>query len=58
MRGAGLRGGLGPGPFEEAHEGWNTGRLTQAEAAQVLGMCEPVPFQRTPRNVKGVVHGP
>lgn len=26
--------------FEEAYEGWNTGRLTQAEAAQLLGMCE------------------
>jgi len=26
--------------FEEAYEGWNAGRLTQAEAAQVLGMCE------------------
>lgn len=26
--------------FEEAYERWNVGRLTQAEAAQVLGMCE------------------
>ncbi len=26
--------------FEEAYEGWNEGRLTQAEAAQMLGMCE------------------
>jgi hypothetical protein len=26
--------------FEEAYQGWDTGRLTQAEAAQVLGMCE------------------
>ena len=26
--------------FEEAYEGWNTGRLTQAEAAMMLGMCE------------------
>jgi hypothetical protein len=26
--------------FEEAYEGWNAGRLTQAEAAQILGMCE------------------
>ena len=26
--------------FEEAYEGWNTGRLTQAEAAQILGMWE------------------
>lgn len=26
--------------FEEAYQGWNTGRLTQAEAAQILGMCE------------------
>ena len=25
---------------EEAYEGWNTGRLTQAEAAMILGMCE------------------
>jgi hypothetical protein len=23
--------------FEEVYEGWNEGRLTQAEAAQVLG---------------------
>jgi len=26
--------------FEEAYEGWNAGRLTQAEGAQLLGMCE------------------
>ena len=26
--------------FEEAYEGWNAGRLTQSEAAQILGMCE------------------
>lgn len=26
--------------FEEAYEGWNAGRLTQGEAAQILGMCE------------------
>ena len=26
--------------FEELYEGWNAGRLTQAEAARVLGMCE------------------
>jgi transposase len=26
--------------FEEAYEGWNAGRLTQSEAAQLLGMCE------------------
>jgi len=26
--------------FEEAYEGWNEGRLTQAEAARLLGMCE------------------
>jgi transposase len=26
--------------FEEAYEGWNAGRVTQAEAAQILGMCE------------------
>ncbi len=26
--------------FEEAYGGWNGGRLTQAEAAQLLGMCE------------------
>lgn len=26
--------------FEEAYEGWDKGRLTQAEAAQILGMCE------------------
>ena len=26
--------------FEEAYEGWNAGRLTQAEAAQILGVCE------------------
>ena len=39
MRGAGLRGGLRPGPFEEAYEGWNTARLTQTEAARVRGRC-------------------
>ena len=26
--------------FEEAYEGWEAGRLTQAEAAMVLGQCE------------------
>lgn len=26
--------------FEEAYEGWNAGRLTQAEAASILGVCE------------------
>lgn len=26
--------------FEEAYEGWNAGRLTQAEAAAILGMSE------------------
>ncbi len=26
--------------FEEAYEGWTAGRLTQAGAAQILGMCE------------------
>jgi len=26
--------------FEEAYEGWNTGRLTQGDAARILGMCE------------------
>jgi hypothetical protein len=26
--------------FEEVYERWNAGRLTQAEAAQVLGVCE------------------
>ena len=26
--------------FEEAYEGWNEGRLTHAEAARILGMCE------------------
>ena len=26
--------------FEEAYEGWNEGRLTQAEAARILSVCE------------------
>lgn len=26
--------------FEEAYDGWSEGRLTQAAAAQILGMCE------------------
>ena len=26
--------------FEEAYEGWNEGRLTQAEAARILGVSE------------------
>ena len=26
--------------FEEAYEGWNSGRLTQTEAARILGVCE------------------
>ncbi|MDR3157797.1 MAG: helix-turn-helix domain-containing protein [Zoogloeaceae bacterium] len=25
--------------FEEAYEGWNQGRLSQEEAARLLGMC-------------------
>ena len=26
--------------FEEAYAGWNAGRLTQEEAARILGVCE------------------
>ncbi len=26
--------------FEEAYEGWSEGRLTQACAARILGVCE------------------
>ena len=26
--------------FEEAYEGWNKGRLTQEEAARLLGVCD------------------
>ena len=26
--------------FEQTYEGWQTGRLTQAQAAQILGMCD------------------
>ena len=26
--------------FQEAYDGWSVGRLTQAEAAQILGQCE------------------
>lgn len=26
--------------FEETYEGWHEGRLTQAEAARILGVCE------------------
>jgi hypothetical protein len=26
--------------FDEAYERWNEGRLTQAKAGQMLGMCE------------------
>ena len=26
--------------FEEAYEEWNAGRLTQADAARILGVCE------------------
>ena len=26
--------------FEQAHESWESGRLTQAEAARLLGVCE------------------
>ena len=26
--------------YEEAYEGWDAGRLTQAEAARILGVCE------------------
>ena len=25
--------------FEEAYEGWNQGRLSQEEAARLLGIC-------------------
>jgi len=27
--------------FEEAYEGWDRGRLTQEEAAMLLGVCAP-----------------
>jgi hypothetical protein len=26
--------------FDEAYEGWDSGRLTQGQAAELLGMCE------------------
>ncbi len=26
--------------FEQTYEGWQAGRLTQAQAAQILGMCD------------------
>jgi len=26
--------------FEEAYDGWDSGRLTQSEAASLLGVCE------------------
>ncbi len=26
--------------FEQTYEGWQAGRLTQARAAQILGMCD------------------
>ena len=26
--------------FQEAYEGWDQGRLSQKEAAELLGMCE------------------
>ena len=26
--------------FEEAYEGWQSGRLTQEEAARLLGVCD------------------
>ena len=29
--------------FQEAYDGWNEGRLTQAEAAVLLGQCKRVP---------------
>ena len=28
--------------FEEAYGGWQSGRLTQEEAARLLGVCESV----------------
>lgn len=31
--------------FEEAQDGWQSGRLAQAEAARLLGVCERT-FQR------------
>jgi hypothetical protein len=40
MRRSELLQGIRKMRFEEAYEGWNAGRLTQAEAAQILGMCE------------------
>lgn len=36
--------------FEEAYEGWNAGRLTQAEAVRLLGMSERK-FRRYPGNL-------
>lgn len=45
MRRTELLQGIRKMKFEEAYEGWNAGRLTQAEAAQILEMCEQ--FERT-----------
>jgi hypothetical protein len=30
--------------FDDVYEGWNAGRLTQAEAAQVLGVCRAIAY--------------
>ena len=38
--------------FDEAYEGWCEGRLSQEEAARLLGVREPVPLRRTPRGEK------
>ncbi len=32
--------------FEQTYEGWQAGRLTQAQVAQILGMCDRS-FRRT-----------
>ena len=37
--------------FEDAYEGWTSTRLTQIDAAQLLGVC-PRTFRRTPATAR------
>jgi transposase len=43
--------------FEEAHSGWQTGRLTQDEAARLLGVCERTFRRQLDRYEEGGLNG-
>ena len=40
--------------FEEVYAGWTERRLTQEEAARVLGVCKPLPIIKAGNGVRSI----